>query len=80
MSIKNKFIYLLLFIPLVGCTSTTVRQAPNYKSILANYNTMVLLPVEVEMKSIDASGKEKRFYDYEYHLETLVRKITLFLK
>ena len=72
MSIKNKFIYLLLFI-LVGCTSTTVRQAPNYKSILANYKTMVLLPVEVEMKSIDASGKEKRFYDYEYHLETLVK-------
>ena len=57
---------------MVGCAPITIRQAPNYKTVLANYKTMVLLPVEVEMKSIDASGKEKRFYDYEYHLETLV--------
>ena len=72
MSIKNKLIYLLLLI-IVGCAPITTRQAPNYKTVLANYKTMVLLPVEVEMKSIDASGKEKRFYDYEYHLETLVK-------
>jgi hypothetical protein len=72
MSIKNKFIYLLLLI-LVGCAPITTRQAPNYKNILANYKTMVLLPVKVEMKSIDASGKEERFYDYEYHLEILVK-------
>jgi hypothetical protein len=58
---------------LSGCNYTSVRQTFNYKEIIAKYNTMVLLPVEVEINSIDAGGKTKRFYDYEYHLESLVK-------
>ena len=34
---------------------------------------MALLPVEVEINSVDAGGKTKRFYDYEYHLESLIK-------
>lgn len=72
MLVKNKLIYLLLLL-LIGCAPITTRQSSNYKDVIAGYKTMVLLPVEVEIKSIDASGKEKRIYDYEYHLETLVK-------
>ena len=54
------------------CLLESFYPGTNYKEVIARYNTMVLLPVEVEINSVDAGRKTKRFYDYEYHLESLV--------
>jgi hypothetical protein len=72
MSFKNKFLAILLLM-FASCAPITTRQTSNYKEVIAKYNTMVLLPIEVEINSIDAGGKATRFYDYEYHLESLVK-------
>ena len=63
----------IVFLVLTSCAPITTRQTSNYKEVIARYNTMVLLPVEVEINSVDAGRKTKRFYDYEYHLESLVK-------
>ena len=72
MSLKNKFLVVVLLV-FTSCAPITTRQTSNYKEVIARYNTMALLPVEVEINSVDAGGKKKRFYDYEYHLESLVK-------
>ena len=71
-SFKNKLLAAVLLV-FTSCAPVTTRQTSNYKEVIAKYNTMVLLPVEVEINSVDAGGKTKRFYDYEYHLESLVK-------
>ena len=72
MSLKNKFLVVVLLV-FTSCAPITTRQTSNYKEVIAKYNTMALLPVEVEINSVDAGGKTKRFYDYEYHLESLIK-------
>jgi hypothetical protein len=72
MSLKNKLLAGVLLI-FTSCAPITTRQTSNYKEVIARYNTMALLPVEVEINSVDAGGKTKRFYDYEYHLESLIK-------
>lgn len=65
---------ILIILFLSGCsTGTSVRHISQYQDVLNNYNKVVILPVEVEINSIDSSGKGIRLYDYEYHMEELVR-------
>lgn len=70
--IKNKFLVLILLV-LTSCAPITTRQTTDYRQVIARYNTIALLPIEVEINSVDAAGKTKRFHDYEYHLESLVK-------
>ena len=66
MSLKNKFLVVALLV-FTSCAPITTRQTSNYKEVIAKYNTIALLPVEVEINSVDAGGKTKRFYDYEFY-------------
>ena len=72
-SLINYNLFLVFCFLLAGCNYTSVRQASNYKEVLSGYTTMVLLPIEVEMKLIDTSNKLKRLHAYEHHLEELVK-------
>ena len=59
MSFKSKFLTIVVLV-FTSCAPITTRQTSNYKEVIAKYNTMVLLPVEVEINSVDAGGKNKK--------------------
>jgi hypothetical protein len=72
---RHTFPIILTFIAFVvsGCASqTSVRHSVHYTEPLATRNAAVLTP-EVEVYTVSASGAKERMYDYESHLESVIK-------
>lgn len=72
------FIYriiLLIVVTLNFCACvnyTSVRHVSEYKSVINQNPEILILPPEAEVVTIEASGKNKRMYDYEYNIEFII--------
>lgn len=73
----HNFVVLLSFIILVGCTPlTAVRHSDNYSNVLQQKKNILILPQEVEVNTVSASGSKTRMYDYEYYLIDVLNEVT----
>lgn len=74
--LKNcvKFLVLSLAMMVSGCASmTSVRHSESYDTTLQRQKEMVILPANVEVSTFDVSSKQTRMYDYEMHLEDVIK-------
>jgi hypothetical protein len=59
----------------VSCTkTTTIRHAEDYKNSVIRGKHVLILPPEVEVNTLDVSGKKTRMDEYENHLRELIRE------
>lgn len=58
---------------LTACNNnTTVRHNASYPSILESKRQVALLHPDVEVYSVDISGRKTRLYDYEHNMEFII--------
>lgn len=74
MNFKRVFLLLIITFTASACAKhTTIRHSNNYDSVIARSNRVaVVLPPEAEVNMVEFSGKKKRAYDYELHLESII--------
>lgn len=68
-------VILLIVVTLNFCACvnhTSVRHSPEYKSVMNQNPEILILPPEAEVVTLEASGKSKRMYDYEYNIEFII--------
>lgn len=69
----RSFLLLLVVISTSACAKTTfVRSAPDYQETLKRSKLVLVVPPEISVHTIDASGKKTKMYNYEDKLEDLV--------
>ncbi|MFQ3307072.1 MAG: hypothetical protein ACI8ZF_000312 [Candidatus Midichloriaceae bacterium] len=76
MNILSKILFaIFLVLGLSSCTGnlTSVRHSGDYLNNITRYQNIVILPPEVEVFSVAGSNKKKRLYDYELHLEDVIK-------
>ncbi len=61
-----------LAVTISACSSTSVRHAPEYRSVISAYHDISILPPDSKVNEVDAAGGNKRMYDYEYNMEFVI--------
>lgn len=62
----------------VGCTNmTSVRHISGYNKTMLAHKEILILPLQIEVYTLDVSNRKERKYDYEDHLEELLKQETL---
>lgn len=70
---KLRLIIVLSIIALLcSCSHTTARHHPNCKELLQQKKSVVILPPNVTVNTLDISGKKQRVHGYEDHLEKAI--------
>jgi hypothetical protein len=67
------FITLFLAFLLSSCATTMVRRSPDYEKKLTECKEVLVLPPEVKVHTLDISNKRERMYNYEDHLEEMMK-------
>lgn len=73
MRIYRNILLLVIAFNFSACAKfTSVRHIPEYKSVINQNHKILILPPEAEVMTVEASGKTKKMYDYEYNIEFII--------
>lgn len=73
MRIYRAILLMAIVLNLCACAKvTSVRHIPEYKAKIYQNPEILVLPPEAEVMTVEASGKSKRMYDYEYNIEFII--------
>ncbi|MGU9987433.1 MULTISPECIES: hypothetical protein [unclassified Rickettsia] len=56
---------------------TSVRHISGYNKTMLAHKEILILPLQIEVYTLDVSNRKERKYDYEDHLEELLKQETL---
>jgi hypothetical protein len=65
---------LLLLVVACGGSHTTMRQSLDYNQQTVKNSTVIILPPEAVVNTVDFSGKKERMYDFESYMEEKISK------
>jgi len=75
MQLKNLVPALLLVFVTSGCTKvTSVRHVSGYNKSMLAHKEILVLPMQPEIYTLDVGNRKERKYDYEDHLEELLKQ------
>jgi hypothetical protein len=76
MSVMRFTLFFALVLVSSACTTpkTSIRSMEGYEKIVTRQQNFVSLPAVVEVNMVGAGGSKERMYDYEHHLEGIIRK------
>lgn len=78
MILRKIALYCFLAFITTGCTNaTSVRHVSGYNKSMLAHKEILILPMQVEVYTLDVNNRKERKYDYEDHLEELLKQETL---
>lgn len=75
-SINRLFLIVFAFL-FIGCASTTIRHTKGYETAINSNMKITVLPPEARVYEVDAAGKNKRLYDFEFNVESIISEEVL---